>query len=117
MRNKFITLVIALTIFTCVTTQALAVRRAIFPDSKSFQPIPSGISPNISGNINSTVNVSPVTETNNQATPTDTTDTVTTQNTGVPSNSNLSFYVIWSMIITIIVILSFIYYFKKRKID
>jgi len=89
--------------------------KAIFPDEKSLQPIPTkdGIHPNISGNINSTTGT-PV-----QAQKTDFGLDVQsglsnkTQNE-ITSDKNASFYVMWSLIIFFAVCIV-IFVYKKLK--
>jgi hypothetical protein len=65
MKNKntsIINLGIVVLIFIAYTPTAFALKQAIFPDSKSLQPLPPDSYPNISGNVNSTTSVSPTYE-------------------------------------------------------
>ena len=87
--------------------------KAIFPDAKSLQPIPTpDVHPNISGNINGTTTISPQSA--------NTENTLTTPNNGatnIQSNStqngnNLIFYFIGFIIILIII---FVYIRQRRK--
>ncbi len=58
MKKILSVIIILLGIFTINSTPTLAAKRAIFPDSKSLQPIPQNAYPNVSGNVNSTVDPS-----------------------------------------------------------
>ena len=60
-----LTLAIGISIFS--TQAAFGRKLAPFPDAKSLQPIPTFVKPNISGNVNSTVDQGPV-DPNNQDT-------------------------------------------------
>lgn len=50
MSKIFFTIIIIFSIFWTLNAQATS--RVIFPDSRSLQPIPTEVKPNISGNIN-----------------------------------------------------------------
>lgn len=90
--------------------------KAIFPDSKSLQPIPypSFVHANISGNINSTSGILPG---KNVSTPNGSNATTTEiQNTNPKNSSALETYVLgFSITLIIIFVIIFIYKKIKRK--
>lgn len=91
---------------------ATAAKRAIFPDSKSLQPMPPDAYANISGNINSNVGepiIVPVDESTPQSPVTDIV---------VPNDmtaSKTSYTVIWSIVIFLICIVMFAIYYKRNN--
>ena len=48
-------IILSLVLFVLHASNVYALKRAIFPDSKSLQPMPKDSYPNVSGNINSSV--------------------------------------------------------------
>lgn len=115
MKNKklHILIVIALMFLVVHTAPALALKQAIFPDSKSVQPLPKDVYPNISGNVNSTVSNTPSVETK----PLNTEEKVSEVEQGSTENNvdDSPSYLLWSIIIFILIVVMFIFYFKSRK--
>jgi hypothetical protein len=115
MKNKksYISIVIVLVLLTLQTTPVFALKQATFPDSKSVQPLPKDVYPNISGNVNSTVGTPPESE----SLPLDkkSESSSMNQSTQEAKDDSSSSYLVWSIIIFFIVVIIFIIYYKKRK--
>lgn len=108
-KNILFILIILLLIIPVTKTEAY--KRVIFPDSKTLQPIPKNVKPNISGNINSsTEQVAPTSNSymENNNIPTVVMDTKTEN-----SNSRVIFW--YLMIIFVATILYLIYKSLKDK--
>jgi hypothetical protein len=91
----------------------LALKRAIFPDSKSLQPMPTpDVHANISGNINSTTEIAPSKiSTLNIPSTQNNPNNVQPQTTGT---NKFPFYSIWGIVIFLIIFL-IIFAYKKFK--
>ena len=87
-------------------------KRAIFPDAQSLQPLPANVHPNISGNVNSTTqinpeeNKSPIQNASNNVAPVEV--KITTKNTPL-------YYILWSVILFFIVLIIILIYKKLRS--
>lgn len=111
MKTKKI-IIIVLLIFCAQNVQAAA--RVIFPDTRSLQPVQSGIKPNISGNINfssnqnaDNINYSNVPENNNIIE--NTKNSITPETT---ASSNFLYY-----ILTLLLSICFIIIYIIKKIS
>ena len=94
-------------------THVFALKRAIFPDEQSLQPIPKNVQPNISGNINSDIsNYVPIGKKDIEQTSPIIEEMQTQSETQTPF---LTFIIVITIIL--IVILFFIYYYKKNKLE
>ena len=94
--------------------KTFALKRAIFPDGKLLQPIPSTtIHPNISGNVNSTVGVSQTTQASPKIKEENNIPNPSSQNNKV-NKEGFGFYLTWFSIILLIIFLV-IFGYKKIK--
>ena len=94
--------------------KALALKQAIFPDEKSLQPIPTTtVRPNISGNVNSTVNPSPISEPEFQ--PNQTNDSDSPFSNGATNEKSLFFYLIRVLAVFLVIVILFLIYKKIRE--
>lgn len=107
--------IVIMLILLAPSFHAYALKRAIFPDGQSLQPIPlpPGGHANISGNINSTVDSLPqnINQPANEPAPKNNLNEQTSEST----NSNQTPYILWSIVILIIIVVIFTVYYKKRK--
>lgn len=116
MKNKIHTsIIISLAIIISIyASPTYALGKAVFPNSKSSQPIPENVRPNISGNINSSVSTNSLMDLNrvqSEETPLNTVSPKANQ----PTN-RISFYVKWVITGFFLITVIFIIYYKKRKI-
>jgi len=90
---------------------AFALKKAIFPDNKSLQPIPQNSFPKISGNTNSTTPTSIITSTEYREQIETEGEGITTEDTSLPTEkeSITSLPIIWVGILIILIVLFFIY--------
>lgn len=108
LRKLFIIIILIFSIFGAQTTFAL--KRAIFPDGKSLQPMPPDVHANISGNINSVTEVLPDNNASEQNTPENQDNFSNETSSSVNNQKNFIFYAVLGAIILLIII-----GFKKLK--
>ncbi|MEI7709279.1 MAG: hypothetical protein WCI76_01025 [bacterium] len=87
-------------------------KRAIFPDSKSLQPIPKGAEANISGNINSTTRDGAFPVTNPTQTPLHTETAPAASPDNKTDQGEFSFYLSCA-IITCLILCTVFFVYKK----
>lgn len=117
MKNKKYILITLLTIILISSildvNKTYALKRAIFPDGKSLQPMPVDTYANVSGNINSTVETVPIqkkeTKLNTPSTPTEPEPIIETK-----SDDRAVFYV-KLITISFLIIFTFIFISRKRR--
>ena len=113
--NKKIKIVVSMMIFASfflVAPKTFALKKAIFPDGKSLQPMPQGVTANISGNINSTTEIPPTAPTEQVQTEN---NNITATPTSAPENKkSFVFYLTWSVIALITALVIFWIYNKAK---
>lgn len=112
-------LVVSIIILTfCVfnVQKTFAFKKAVFPDGKSLQPIPTTVKPNISGNINSTTDISQsmqkeIPKLNEKK---DISDSQSQKNE-TKSGKKAIFYIVWSLIALLVIFFLFFIYKKLKQ--
>ena len=123
MKNKkniykkiFICIYVIFLIFYLFNTQeTFALKRAIFPDEKSLQPIPTDIEPNISGNINSTINTPNILDKETSGETLETNAFENPQQNEIKNQKNWESYILWFFLLLFIVLTSFFVYRNKKR--
>jgi beta-lactamase regulating signal transducer with metallopeptidase domain len=110
---KLFILVLLMGIFN--VPSAFALKRAIFPDAKSLQPIPTYTHPNISGNINSVTGVAEPTGPQSPTLNTENNLSNPSPQKEIPANNSMVLYVIWLAIAFIIIFLAIFIYRKIKR--
>ena len=100
--EKLVIVVLIFCIFGAQKTFAL--KRAIFPDKKSLQPMPADVHPNISGNINSVSKVLPDNNVYNQNTLGEENNVSNETLNNANNQKNWMLYIIFGTVILLIIL-------------
>lgn len=90
-----------------------AIKRAVFPDGKNLQPMPKDAYPNVSGNINSKVDPTFTEIPKKEVSSKDIDNKEVVSKEEIINKNKYSY---WYFIGSIILILFFVLYYKKRKL-
>ena len=115
LKNKFTFIFIIILLILLQPTVIKAAGRPEYPNKHPLQPKPIDAYPNVSGNINSTVeNSLPMIDTEVESSPQNEIidSTVAPHNTEKPQS-----YMWWYILSSILLIISFVIYFRKRKVN
>jgi hypothetical protein len=105
------TLFIFIISFFVQAAPAQAVMRAVFPDGQSLQPTPQGSRPNISGNVNSTVTITPEIEHQADQAP------LSPSEAPAPAQEKTSSFSIWWILYPLLAAGFILLYIKLKKRD
>jgi hypothetical protein len=110
MKTIYISIIIIFTLLTGQATVESATKKATYPDNKSLQPIPQNVYPNVSGNVNMSVEDVVVEQEEESIAPNE-----SKQDESIKIEAKGPSNIWWYILTAILLIIAFAIYYRKRN--